>query len=533
MKKKVLFIITILLIPVSIFTQDQTKEQSVELPDFIITGKDKINIQIAKKSPPDFISTISEEFLKPVLAPEDLPLAELSSPIKKEATGIDSIHFIKGKADIAVGLYSLPKGNIYYTYGFNNGLIRGFFNGLSQRPYEENTGRYEMKGGFNSSYFIINNNSFLPGTHFNLKGTFGRNSYRFFGEPGVTAATLFKRDLDEAEASFEMKNVYNKIFRGGFEVKDKLIMIQNDNFTENNIGFNAFADMNFDLVKIRTKAEYKMQSLDVNSLKADYDYFNANASIEINISKIMKARFGFLYAQSDSSKFISPVAALGLQLDKGITFYGEYTPSVDFLTNAVLLNQNPYFIPGAGNLFVKNNNVFSLSVKYEYDKFFEINGGFKFRAASNYPYFEDDGKGKFNVKTTDARSFGGFLNLLFHLGPYGVFYGDIIFTDTRDTSNNHIPYSPALIANLSYGYSFSPKLIVESKIFFASESFSDLQNSSKINHHIDLGLKFTYRYASKMDLYAEVNNIINNNNYYWFGYKEKPVDISAGIVFTF
>lgn len=533
MIKRILYIYYLSLIPFLLFSQEQTREQSVELPDFVITGRDQITVQSAKKVPTEFISTVSDEFLKPVLAPEDLPLAELSSPIKKEASIIDSIHLIKGKADIAVGIHNLPRGNVYYTYGFKSGFIRGYFDGLSQRPYVENSGIYAMKGGLNSSYFLRNDASFLPGTHFNLKGNFGRKSFKFFGEPGVTAQTVFKRDLDIADGSFQMKNVYNRMFRGGIEISDKLVMIQNDNFTENNLNFSAFADIDFNTISVKAKGEYMLQHVDAASVKNNFNFLDVSAAIELSISKIMKARFGFLYAQSDTNRFISPLAALGLQLDRGILFYAEYSPSVDFLTNAKLLEQNQYFIPGSGNLFVKNNNRFSIALKFEYDKYFEINGGFKFRSASNYPFFEDDGKGKFNLKTTDARNFGGFLNLLFHLGPYGVFYGDVSFTDTRDTSNNYIPYSPALISNLSYGYQITPSLYAESKLFFASESFADIQNSKKINNFIDVGLKLTYRYASKMDVYAEVNNILNNNNYFWYGYKERPLDVSGGIIFTF
>ena len=47
------------------------KNPNVELPDFVITGKDVIVVRRVDKIPADVISTVSEEFLKPILAKLD------------------------------------------------------------------------------------------------------------------------------------------------------------------------------------------------------------------------------------------------------------------------------------------------------------------------------------------------------------------------------------------------------------------------------------------------------------------------------
>ena len=58
---------------VAIFAQNQQKQNpDVQLPDFVITGKDVIKVQQAKKIPPAFVSIISEKFVKPVFPPANL-----------------------------------------------------------------------------------------------------------------------------------------------------------------------------------------------------------------------------------------------------------------------------------------------------------------------------------------------------------------------------------------------------------------------------------------------------------------------------
>ena len=62
------FLIYYLVIPFICFAQDEKKQdQNAELPDFVITGTEAVSVEKAKKMEPDFGSTISEEFLKPIL----------------------------------------------------------------------------------------------------------------------------------------------------------------------------------------------------------------------------------------------------------------------------------------------------------------------------------------------------------------------------------------------------------------------------------------------------------------------------------
>ena len=66
------FILIILFFSTFLFAQ--TEQQSIELPDFVITGRQNIDIPIAVKKKPDLVSTISKDFLTPQYSPEEFPL---------------------------------------------------------------------------------------------------------------------------------------------------------------------------------------------------------------------------------------------------------------------------------------------------------------------------------------------------------------------------------------------------------------------------------------------------------------------------
>ena len=74
---KNLIILIFLFATFSIFAQEQKQNSDVQLPDFVITGKDIVTIKKAQKIPPAFVSTISDQFIKPILPNEGLPVKEL------------------------------------------------------------------------------------------------------------------------------------------------------------------------------------------------------------------------------------------------------------------------------------------------------------------------------------------------------------------------------------------------------------------------------------------------------------------------
>ena len=69
---------------------DKTKNPTVELPDFVITGKSQLNIKKVDKIKPDFISSINEDFVKPSYSPEALKVCLLyTSDAADERSSVD------------------------------------------------------------------------------------------------------------------------------------------------------------------------------------------------------------------------------------------------------------------------------------------------------------------------------------------------------------------------------------------------------------------------------------------------------------
>src|ERR1035437_3001170 len=106
MKKILIFFIVI---PFICFAQDEKKQdQNVELPDFVITGTEAVSVEKAQKMEPDFGSTLSEEFLKPIFSGEQLELRNFINPIKENISLKDSVQYMNGRFNAGIGSLSMP-----------------------------------------------------------------------------------------------------------------------------------------------------------------------------------------------------------------------------------------------------------------------------------------------------------------------------------------------------------------------------------------------------------------------------------------
>jgi hypothetical protein len=514
----------------TLFAQEQKQNSDVQLPDFVITGKDIVTIKKAKKIPPDFVSTISTEFIKPVQPNENLPVKELKTPIKGAMTLIDSLNYLSGSFSAGMGIYALPSVNLNFTAPFNVGMLEVFGNGINNRAYVTNSENYHINGGANLLFSINENSNFLPGSQIKFHGNFGTNSYKLFG----SNIPNFRRVFNDGNASVSFDNLINKYFIFSAKLNDNISALRNENFSENMLKLTGFARLSLSNFNLGTDITYKKQTLKNDIVtNGSFDFIALKPYIGLSFSKLTEISLGINYEHTGSENFFSPYAALAFRVSKFVTLYGEFNPRAEFYGGEYFLKQSPYFMPQKfTNIFIKKDNSVSVSIKYQYFTYFEIDGGIRYYSTNNLPYFSDTSNiGMFNLETINGKSSSVFVNALFHPGPSGVFYGSLVLTDTKDTRNSFIPYYPRAKLGLNYSYSFNFGLTAGAGVKFYSGIYTNLMNQSELKSFIDAGLNFSYEINPNFYLTLKLSNLLNNKNYLWKGYEETPFDLLGGINF--
>ena len=522
------FLLLFILFTSITFSQEEGKTSAgVELPDFVITGKEVVKIKKSEKLNPFLISTFSEKFVLPVYSPEEIPVKEISLPVRDDLNLLSSTKFYKGYVSGALGLYSLPNLDVLYATPIENGIFRSKLNGIYSRQFVDNSDNYRLSGGADLIYWTDINSSFLPGTQLRFNADLSTKGYKFYGSNNP----LEKRSLTNLFGNLNIKNEYNSLFLFKVNASNNFTSLGSENFKENLIDLNMSSLLRLSFFNIGLSGKYKISSISNDtSDHNESNYYLIRPTAGFQFTSLAKGSFGFTISKSSKNKFIMPYAELAVKLAPNFTFLGEFNPTAEFFTPADFLSRNPYFnVTKATNLMVTKTLQYQLSVKYEYEKFFEIIGGVNYFSSDSLPYFYEKEKGKFSLAFSDVKSLTPFMNFNFYPGPFGFFFGSIEVNATPNDTGKTIPYVPSFKINANYGYTFSEVLTSTLNFTYSGRTFTDLNNKSKIDNYINLGVSLDYNFDQRFDFFVRLENLINNSNYIWSNYLEKPFDVILGV----
>jgi len=527
---KKLFFTLFIYLAGSIFPQE--KNPNVELPDFVILGRDDVSIRKVEKQNPDFISTVSLDFLKPSYKPDQLQVVDISNPVESDLSLLDSVDFRKGFIGLKAGRYQLPAGELNYTFPFTRGMIQGVIKGLNQIEYVDNSDKQFAEGSLIFAYSLPTDLKALPGTKFSLSGDHSKNYFKFFGSIDSTR----KRILNVGNVNLGIQNLYMKEFIFDLNAGSNFTYLSDEKFNEALYYGNGFARLKFSDFGIGLTTSFNNQILSTDSF-SDYstNYFFLRPTVLFKLFKTIMLEAGFTFSSSGNNKLNDLFASVSAKLSNNLVLLAEYSPRGENLTAGQFLCDNFYYDQqNLPQLFLKKKNRLNATLKYEFDKYYQIDGGIEYFSSDEFPYFfNPGGNGFFEMDTTDIKNINLFFNLIYHLGPYGYLYAGFDFLSANNSDSKAIPYYPDLSANLTYGYYFSSEWKAETTLKYLSSRYIDIENQQKLPSFWNLGLKITYTLDSKFGVFFELNNILNTSRFIWEGYQEKPIEALVGVDYFF
>jgi len=528
MKMKNSFIILGLLFGISaLFGQENP---NVELPQFVITGKEAYEFPQLEKQKPELVSTVSEQFFKPVYSADELEVKEFSEPAKKSGEFLDSISFIHGEAEFLIGNNILPSASVTYKLPMERSLFSANIKAINQRAYLPNADMNKFGAKLLYNYIISDSNNFLPFSKFQVSAEGESESYKLFS----SSAPDFKRNVTRANISTSLLNLSSEKFNYDLTLEDNYLNMKYDSLKENLLKVNGFAKYSSKLFELSFFGKYhSVQSTSEPLSTEQFAFLRAKGMFGFKIGSTVKTDFGFEYSKLDSNNTLVPYLAAAIQLWKGFSLFAEYHPTSSMLTQQDFINTNRYYLPNAKfkNIFYSITTSYGLKIKYEYERMFEFIAGFSYFSATDYPYYKQAAPGvnDFLVDTADVNATNISASFRLFAGKYGYFSGDLLFQNIQDTSGLTVPNVTPLTASVSYGYIISPEISLSAKMMYYSSPFVNFANTEKGKDYFNISLKGEMIISEKMFAQLEIRNLLNAKNEIWKNYQELPLTLSAGL----
>jgi len=524
MKKNILILLAF--ITGSIYSQQEQK--SIELPDFVITGRQSVEVQAAKKKKPDLISILSQEFFTPQYSPEELPLLLSSQPKKLVPSISASEDYYSGRLFIGAGRYILPVGDFSISKSFDNFLLSAGVWGTNTKEYISNAGYNASGANINSTIFIDTDSDILAGTIIKLDGSYWRDNYKFFG----SVNPLFERKTNRGNGSLYIKNNYYGVFNFGVKLNADFLTLVESNLQERDLSLSADANFKLGNMTIGGIGKYQKQILNNNlSGKDSYNFYSLDGFIKLSPTSKMNLILGAEIAGNSNNSFFSPFGSLQFALDKGLSVNLNFKPHAENFTVQNFLSENLYMRNGlVDNVMSEVKFDLGGSLNYDYEKLFGLSFWGNYSSTNNYHYFEDSvQKGFFDLKTiSGVKSLSAGINLLVHPNLLGYFNGEFKFQDVKDGNSRYIPYTPTYSAKLIYGIDLTSNIGVNFKYTFAHNTYADILNTISLSSYHNISAGVSYNLVENLSLTADFQNILNRSNFAFRGYKEKPFDILFG-----
>jgi hypothetical protein len=506
----------------------QNEQQGIELPDFVITGKQNIDLPVAIKKKPELISTISKDFLTPQFSPEELALFFSTDPVPVRPGIKETNQYFAGTIKMEAGRYSLPAGLISLNQSFENYLFNASAWGVNSLEHIPNSGFNKFGFSLTNEFYFSTKSDFVPGSKIKIAAEYQRSSYYLY----ASAVPNFLREINNGNAAFSFENKYNRWINICAFASGNILSLGENGFKETNLNFDGLLEFKINSISIGVTGKYINQNLNNNlSGSAGNSFYSASGFMNLYSMSFLKIKFGIEYASNSSDIFISPFAAMQIKFDKGLSLLVGFNPHSEYITNTKLINQNPFYTPGVtDNIFTRSKFNFNGKLIYEYEKLFSVSLNGDYSKIENHFYYNDiTDKGKYDITLLpESKIFSASMNFVLYPVKWGYIDGQIKFCDARDNLDNFIPYTPAFSSSISYGYDYENAFGFKTKYTITLNTYSDITNSNKLIDYHNISLSFYYELFKGLKLTADFQNIFNRANFVWKDYQEKPFDILFG-----
>lgn len=500
--------------------------QSIELPDFIITGNNSVTIPELEKSAPEVIANFSPKTFDLTFKKEDFPTPQFSEPKLLSNQQDTLLGFKSGKISISSGYYIQPEGDFIYSTGVEHVLFNVNLFGKNISDYEKYS-RYNISGIDGKLNFFISPKSIIfPGTKFYFNGKFITQEYRLFGSNNPIR--IRKNDLSGTLLSFE--NSYSNNFNYSLIFHANKLEMKSDSLQNIEVKVEPNILIKFNGFKLYSKAEIVTNK--VYSNNSDYNSYQKFLSfIELSFIKNTLMKLGAEFSRFANSNYPKFYLEISYKLDNQILFEGKFKPFVQYNNHFDFLAMNPYYKAGKVNYTVENHKLFSeITFGYNYKDIIQINSSLSFDQIDSLLFIDDFQKLKeFTISTvSDVWHAAANINAALKTKLLGKFYLNSKWQTFYNKAKYYLPGYPDFTFNFIHDIPLLNSLSLISSLEYNDGIYFDFQSAKKFPAQINLDLTFNYIFVNNFILFVRFDNLLNKQYYVYENYKVKPLDIIAG-----
>lgn len=501
--------------------------QPIELPEFIVTGKQQVDIPGgAKQAPvrPPLLSTERLDSLNPI---EKLPLPQVApTPLPRYQRGLITW---PGYVEASFGAYLTPA--IELGYGFNADNYAIDLHG----GYESSSGwvdgsEYATWGiDALSTYVAPEQFLFFAGSTTEVDLGVGQRSYRLFADSSAPDRSVFRFD-----AGVRTDGMHEGLRYVGSAAWSSRSLTTNDKSVSDN-GLQGLLDLeqrvsDWDL---GGTIDLRLRSFDGNGYP--YMMIGGKARSITNTFSVTGA-VGLQWATSTREE-----DRFGARIDVGAAWTSSHDVTISArvgsglrpLSLNDLLRVNPYTSD-------------SVTIDMPYDVFsaegalqwhphprLDVVGSIAARQTDRDLIWRSVDRGAFIVDYRTTTTIEAIADARYAVTAADLLLANFTMTSSSVSDGEQTPYIAPFKVMVGYERTWSIPLTTTLDLYYVGDRYADVENRVVLSGYLDLRLRASYEIKKDLDVFLRGANLLGSTMELWQGYQERGIFITGGITWKF
>jgi hypothetical protein len=510
----------------------------IDLPEFVITGNEKIDLNIESKAEDDQDRIFSPA--KPIPGERPVNVGEALTP-KQIKSFTKTPGALNGKVFGGIGFYGTPQFDGWFgQYGPTSSVVVNGYYSESQGHLSD-AGFWRGGLGVRGSYTLPESSTVFPFAQLSGETKYGRESYRAF----ASRSPYRVRDLSGIEVSAGIGSRYALPYRSlsGVDYSAKagwsyFSASDSGKSSESEFSLNGNASTRFFETAFRGQVEYRATGyqMDLPGVQTG-QWFVLRADGHQLLLPSLQFSFAlqqFLYRGNIGAaggRFY-PNIEFRYSFTENASMYSGFSPTVERNTLPSVIKQNRYIQFSAP--LVPSDVRVNFYAGMEITPVEEITATVKltYKHINNYPTFYD----KNSAKVWEVLYLSGVRSTKFDLSSsyrlnqkqnVAVYFSTQ--TVRQKDSTGSMPYIPKFTMGAAYHHFFDFGLHAEAFAEFNSSRSTNFANTHSNAGYVFTGMKAEIELLAQFRGYAELNNMIDQHYYVWNGYQERTIFLLLGI----
>ena len=519
--------------------QTETPLPKIDLPEFLITGQETIDLPVSSK-------TIVEEekvYVPGSLSPgsKDAQFDEGPKQLKEIAGPAGQMN---GKVLAGIGAYTTPFMEGWFGKNYEEGGILFHAGYESSNGHVANANWQKTGVGLQGDYRSPQTSGVLAESRLSGGLNFSGQSYRAYGS--TTPSQLrtlddMRLELGLTPAPATMVFFDNPIDYSGSLSWNGTSLDDSSNASENDLGVTISGTTEKGGARFRGTMDYVASGVSMryppNIAGHSPQWFALRFSAQQMIVPQLQGTLTlqqFIYRGNLSvtgGRFY-PALDLRYFLNDALNLFLSFSPSVEQNTLLTVVAADRYVRNGMDLRPTEMPASVEIGSEVLVNEKLRAKGTLSYRSFRDYPVFVELTSAKvWDVMYLQKASAVQFdLEGSYHLSSSNSAWLSASLNSTKaEGSANQVPNLPAFSVSGVYRQALQNGVDLEGHVRYSSQRWTTISHTSANAGYIDVGGKGEYQVTEDLRAVLELDNLMNQRYYLWDGYVERPFFVSLGV----